>query len=114
MDVRSGDEQRGDHDDCQLDVCRCGLDVVHGCRDGCRQILSSKKPVISEDQTMDQRTVWDCLIELRNPSPEPFAVLRVDTKKRRDGGIEGTIVSLHMIREEAEKAVYEFNNGPLS
>lgn len=63
---------------------------------------------------MVERTVWYVLAELRNPSPEPFAVMSADTKRVRDGGIVATVVSLHMIREEAERIVHEFNNGPLS
>ena len=63
---------------------------------------------------MSERTIWDVVVELRNPSPEPFAVLRVDTTKMRDGGIEGTVISLHMMKEEAERIVHEFNGGTVS
>lgn len=63
---------------------------------------------------MGDRTIWYALIELRNPQPEPFAVMSVDITAKRDGGLEGTIVSLHDLREEAERVVHEFNNGPLS
>lgn len=60
------------------------------------------------------RTVWYVLAELRNPNPEPFAVLSADTTQREGDGIVSTVVSLHMIREEAERIVHEFNEGPLS
>jgi hypothetical protein len=63
---------------------------------------------------MTDRTTWYVLSDLRNPSPEPFAVLSVDTTDKKDGGLVATVVSLHMIREEAERIVHEFNNGPLS
>lgn len=64
--------------------------------------------------TPGSRTVWYVLAELRNPSPEPFAVLSADTTQRDGCGIVGTVVSLHMFREEAERVVHEFNEGPLS
>jgi hypothetical protein len=63
---------------------------------------------------MSERTVWYALAELRNPSPEPFAVMSVDVSGERGAPIEGTVVSLHMMKEEAERIVHEFNNGPLS
>jgi len=69
----------------------------------------------SQPGNASERTVWYVLAELRNPSPEPFAVLSADTTQRgEDGGIVSTVVSLHMIREEAERIVHEFNEGPLS
>ena len=60
------------------------------------------------------RTVWYVLMELTKPSPEPFAVASVDVTEKRDGGVKATVVSLHMMREEAERIVHEFNEGPLS
>ena len=63
---------------------------------------------------MTKRTVWYVVADLTNPNAEPFAVLSVDTSIRRDGGVEGTVVSVHWKREEAERIVHEFNNGPLS
>lgn len=36
------------------------------------------------------------------PDPEPFAVLKIDTGKPREGGVEGTVMSLHMTRSEAD------------
>jgi hypothetical protein len=63
---------------------------------------------------MSERTIWYVLAELRNPSPEPFAVLSADITERRDGGMVSTVVSLHMLKEEAERIIHEFNSGPLS
>jgi len=63
---------------------------------------------------MTARTIWYVLCELRNPSPEPFAVLSVDITAREGDGLVATIVSLHALREEAERIVHEFNEGPLS
>lgn len=60
---------------------------------------------------MNKRTVWYVVGELKNPSPEPFCVMSVDTSIRREGGVEGTVVSLHMVKEEAERIVHEFNDG---
>ena len=34
----------------------------------------------------------------------PFAVVRIDTDKRVEGGVEGIVVSLHHTREEAQAA----------
>jgi hypothetical protein len=62
----------------------------------------------------EQRTVWYVLCELRNPSPEPFAVMSVDTTQHENGGVVSTVVSLHTMKEEAERIVHEFNNGKLS
>lgn len=59
-----------------------------------------------------KRTVWYVLAELRNPSPEPFAVLSADTTQRKDGGIVSTVVSLHMDKDEAQLIVDEFNEAP--
>jgi hypothetical protein len=63
---------------------------------------------------MSERTIWYAVADLTNPTAEPFAVMRVDTSVRRDGGVEGTVESLHWVCEEAERIVHEFNNGPLS
>jgi hypothetical protein len=61
-----------------------------------------------------KRTVWYVLGELRTPNPEPFAVFSVDTTKCEGTLVGATIISLHTIREEAERIVHEFNEGPLS
>lgn len=66
------------------------------------------------DEDASKRTVWYVLVELRNPSPEPFAVLSADTTQRDGDGVVSTVISLHMLKEEAERIVHEFNNGPLS
>jgi hypothetical protein len=58
--------------------------------------------------------VWYVVADLRTPAAEPFAVLRVDTSIKREGGVEGTVVSVHWRREEAERIVHEFNDGPLN
>jgi hypothetical protein len=63
---------------------------------------------------MIDRTIWYVLMELTDPMPEPFAVMSVDVKDRRDGGVVGTVISLHLMREQAERIVHEFNYGPLS
>lgn len=47
--------------------------------------------------------------DLTNPVAEPFAVFKVDTSIRREGGVEGTVVSLHWQREEAERVVRGLN-----
>jgi hypothetical protein len=61
-----------------------------------------------------ERTVWYMVADLNTPSPEPFAVISVDATEKCGNGVEGTVVSLHMMREEAERIVHEFNEGPLS
>lgn len=63
---------------------------------------------------MTERTVWYVVADLNAPAAEPFAVLSVDTSVRREDGVEGTVVSLHWQREEAERIASEFNDGPLS
>jgi hypothetical protein len=61
-----------------------------------------------------ERTVWYVVADMTQPGGEPFVVLSVDTSIKRDGGVEGTVVSLHWQREEAERIAHEFNNGPLN
>lgn len=64
---------------------------------------------------MTGRKVWYMVGDLRHPAPEPFAVFSVDTSDRDElGALQATVVSLHLQREEAERIVHEFNNGPLS
>lgn len=64
---------------------------------------------------MTERKVWYMVGDLTDPAAEPFAVFRVDTSVRDElGALEGTVVSLHWQREEAERVVHEFNNGPLN
>ena len=57
------------------------------------------------------RTVWYVVCDITQPAAEPFIVMRVDTSIRRDGGVEGTVVSLHWRREDAERIVHELNDG---
>jgi hypothetical protein len=47
------------------------------------------------------QTVWFEVFDLHQPSPEPFAVIRIDPSQRRGTGCEGTIVSLHHDRGHA-------------
>lgn len=58
---------------------------------------------------LSKRTVWYMVGDLTNPAAEPFAVFKVDTSIRREGGVEGTVVSLHWQREEAERVVRGLN-----
>lgn len=55
------------------------------------------------------RTIWHVVADVTIPSPEPFMVLRVDTSIKCDNGVEGTVISLHSIREEAEANAARFN-----
>ena len=38
------------------------------------------------------------------PAREPFALMRIDTDKRVENGVEGIVVSTHWTRDEAEAA----------
>lgn len=58
------------------------------------------------------QTIWYALAELTNPAAEPFAVISADTSIRQGGGVEGTIVSLHWDRGEAQRIVDQFNRAP--
>lgn len=49
------------------------------------------------------RTIWHMVADLHEPTAEPFAVIRADTSIRKMNGVEGTVISLHWSREEAEK-----------
>lgn len=55
------------------------------------------------------RSIWHLVADVTQPNPEPFCVIRVDTSVRRDSGVEGTIVSLHPTREEAEERAVELD-----
>lgn len=59
------------------------------------------------------RTVWHIVADLNNPTAEPFMVLRVDTSVRRESGVEGTVVSFHWMREEAERAAHDLDDCPI-
>ncbi len=64
---------------------------------------------------MTERKVWYMVGDMTNPGAEPFAVFSVDTEDRDElGALQATVVSLHWQREEAERVVHEFNNGPLN
>lgn len=64
---------------------------------------------------MSKRTVWYVVADITiQTSAEPFVLMSVDTAVRREGGVEGTVISLHWTREEAERIAQEFNYGPLS
>lgn len=58
---------------------------------------------------MTDRTIWYVVADLIGPAGEPFAVLSVDTCARRDGGVEGTVVSLHWERDKAQQIADDFN-----
>lgn len=61
------------------------------------------------------QTVWYVIAELHNPEPKPFAIIRVDTAIKRESGVEGTVISLHSFREEAQAMVDRLNiDGSLS
>lgn len=62
---------------------------------------------------MAERTVWHLVADLTKPAAEPFAVVKVDTSIRREGGVEGEIVSLHWDRAEAERIAHEADNGQM-
>lgn len=63
---------------------------------------------------MSERTIWYVVADLNQPSLMPFAVLRVDTSIKSGKGVKGTVVSLHSLREQAERVVHEFNEVALS
>jgi hypothetical protein len=58
---------------------------------------------------MGDRTIWHLVADIKTPNPEPFAVMMVDTSIRREGGVEGTVISLHRTREEAEWRALELD-----
>lgn len=52
----------------------------------------------------EARTIWHIVADLKSPTAEPFMVVRVDTSVRSGSGVEGEVISLHWIREDAERA----------
>jgi hypothetical protein len=62
---------------------------------------------------MSERTIWHMVAELHNPQPEPFAVIRADTSVRKGNGVEGTVISVHMRRDEAEKICRDLDGEKL-
>lgn len=63
---------------------------------------------------MAEQTIWYLVGDVTNPGAEPFAVFRVDTSIKREGGVEGTVVSLHWQREEAERIAHELGGAVLN
>lgn len=57
---------------------------------------------------MAQR-IWYVVAEIHNPEPYPFMVLRIDTDIKREGGVEGTVISMHSFRSEAQAMVDRLN-----
>lgn len=51
---------------------------------------------------MAPRTIWHMVADLHNPKAEPFAVIRADTSVKSGDGVEGTVISVHWDRAEAE------------
>lgn len=47
--------------------------------------------------------IWHGVFDLNEPSPEPFAVIRVDTDRRSESGVEGVVISLHHEKAEAQR-----------
>jgi len=62
----------------------------------------------------EKRTIWYAVADLTQPKAEPFMVVSVDTSVKSGKGVEGTIVSLHWTREEAELIVHRFNGQPVN
>lgn len=60
---------------------------------------------------MTDRTIFYEVIDLVNPSPEPFAVVRIDTSKRVGKGCEGIVDSLHMDRAVAVEVASRLSEG---
>lgn len=52
--------------------------------------------------TSAQEVFFEVATMVDGIAPWPFAVVRVDTSKRLDSGVEGRVVSFHPTRSEAE------------
>lgn len=63
---------------------------------------------------MSERTIYHMVADLHNPKAEPFAVIRADTSVRKGDGIEGTVISVHWNREEAEVECLRLDGERLS
>jgi hypothetical protein len=50
------------------------------------------------------RTIFYEVAELTEPTAEPFMVVRINVEERKEGGVEGTIQSLHWTREQAQQS----------
>ena len=57
-----------------------------------------------------QRTIWFVVADLTAPSGEPFAVLKVDTAKPSNNGVEATVESLHWSREVAAQVAAQLQS----
>lgn len=58
----------------------------------------------------NQQSIWYIVADLNEPTADgAFMVVRIDTSIKRESGVEGTVISLHAIREEAESVVAKFN-----
>jgi hypothetical protein len=70
-----------------------------------------------EGAAVSDRTVFFEVATLISPVAEPFAVIRIDTEKRIEGGVEGYVESLHWSRQAAQDiadALTERLSGSLS
>lgn len=56
------------------------------------------------DENHKTRMIWHIIADLNNPMAEPFAVIRTDASIRSGDGVEGTVISLHWERADAEAA----------
>lgn len=56
-----------------------------------------------------EQAIWHVVADLTDPSPRPYAVIRVDTSVKSGSGVEGTVVSLHTERFEAEGECHRLN-----
>lgn len=50
--------------------------------------------------------------DVTNPTAEPFMVVSVDMATAGNGRAEGTVVSLHWSRDEAQRIMDTFNEEP--
>lgn len=51
---------------------------------------------------MSARRIWHLVADATDPGPLPYIVIRIDTSVRCHAGVEGTVVSVHASRVEAE------------
>lgn len=67
--------------------------------------LSQTEPSVP----ISNRTIWYMVGDVTDAKAEPFVLMSVDTSVRHDGGVEGTVVSLHWTRDEAQRIADAFN-----
>lgn len=89
----------------QQTVCkRCGgtgwLEPIGPKEDG--SYITSRPCGNCDGDGKSRDSVYFLVGDVIKPAPEPFMVLRVDTAVRRENGVEGTVQSLHITREEAD------------